>query len=154
MNAARYSILFALQSAGIVIILWLGLPFYRQLALNPTDYPGASVPIVKAALAVSLIQVGFWINRRSPPAVTQRPSLFLRQVLLFLSRLNFGFAGSLFALVFYQRIQDVHFSPFGIALLLVVLFSIFCYSTELERLADLFNAPAPSRELEKNGPRA
>ena len=145
MNIKRYYLLFAGQTLGICVVLYLGLPFYRQLLINPTDYPGSGVSVPLAALAIVTIQVCHWCNRRAAARIHGMDLPFMRHLLLFFARLNFGFTGSMFALDFYQRIHEVRFFPLGIAGILAVLFSVYCYSVELESLADAFKPPPDSK---------
>jgi hypothetical protein len=58
----------------------------------------------------------------------------LGHVILFLSRLNFIFAAAVFSGVYLVRFNQVQISPLGFVWLSAALFSIFCYTLELERL--------------------
>jgi hypothetical protein len=40
----------------------------------------------------------------------------------------------MFGVVFFTRFQELQFSIWNVSLLLAVLFSMFCYTLELERL--------------------
>ena len=137
-NLKRYSFLFAAQTLGMAVVLYVGLPFYRQLLLLPTDYPGTRVSMPAVVAAVVVMQVCFWSNRSDAAEIRGKQRLLLRYVIQFLSRLIFGFAGAMFVLVFYQRIHDFSFTPVGIAGLLFILFSVYCYSVELDSLSDAF----------------
>jgi hypothetical protein len=64
--------------------------------------------------------------------VGQNP--LLGHLVLFLSRLNFIFAGAMFSAVYLTRFNEIDIALWGFVLLSTVLFSIFCYSPELERL--------------------
>jgi hypothetical protein len=59
---------------------------------------------------------------------------FLGHVVLFLARLNFIFASAMFSAVYLVRFNELDISPWRFVLLSTVLFSIFCYTLELERL--------------------
>ena len=48
-------------------------------------------------------------------------------------RLNFIFAGAVFSAVYLVRFNELDISVFGFVFLSTVLFSIFCYTLELER---------------------
>jgi hypothetical protein len=58
----------------------------------------------------------------------------LGHLILFLSRLNFIFAAGVFSAVYLVRFNDLDISLLGSVLLFAILFSIFCYTLELERL--------------------
>jgi hypothetical protein len=51
-----------------------------------------------------------------------------------LSRLNFIFAAAVFSAVYLVRFNQVEISFGGFLILATVLFSIFCYTLELERI--------------------
>ena len=55
---------------------------------------------------------------------------------MFLARLNFVFVGGLFSAVVIVRAADLEFVAWRAALLGGVLFSMFCFSIELERLGN------------------
>ena len=61
-------------------------------------------------------------------------NLLLGHVILFLSRLNFIFAAAVFSAVYLVRFNELEISLWVFVLLSGVLFSIFCYTLELERL--------------------
>jgi hypothetical protein len=54
---------------------------------------------------------------------------------LFASRFSFIFGAALFTAIMYYRFPELEKSISRLALLVAVLFSIFCYSLELEWLA-------------------
>jgi hypothetical protein len=58
----------------------------------------------------------------------------LGHLILFLSRLNFIFAAAVFSAVYLVRFNELDISLWGFVYLSTVLFSIFCYTLELERL--------------------
>jgi hypothetical protein len=45
----------------------------------------------------------------------------------------------MFSVVFFTRFEDLEFSIWKILLLLVVLFSLFCYTLDLDRIAKAFS---------------
>ena len=56
----------------------------------------------------------------------------------FLGRLSFVFIGGLFGVVFFTRFEQLEFSIWKILFLLAVLFSLFCYTLDLDRLGKAF----------------
>lgn len=62
----------------------------------------------------------------------------LGHLILFLSRLNFIFAAAVFSAVYLVRINELDISLLGLVFLSAVLFSIFCYTLELERIGRAF----------------
>ena len=89
---------------------------------------------VSAALAVTSIQICYWLNQRWFATLRLAQHPLIGHLILFLSRLNFIFAGSLFSAVYLVRFNELNIALWGFVLLSAVLFSIFCYSLELERI--------------------
>jgi hypothetical protein len=89
---------------------------------------------VFAALGVIIIQVCYWLGQHWFVTLRLGHNSFLGHLTLFLSRLNFIFAGPVFSAVYLVRFNELDISVFGFVFLSSVLFSIFCYTLELERL--------------------
>jgi hypothetical protein len=124
-----------LELAGMALILWDGLPIYRHLFVMErigTDEDKAIMLV--AAIAV---QVGYWRTFGFIPPFDIPKRVFLGHVLLFLSRLSFIFASSLFALVFYRHPDLLSFNPLNLLLFVGVLFSVFCFTRHLEAVGNL-----------------
>ena len=81
-----------------------------------------------------IIQICYWLNQHWFATLRLGHNLLLGHIILFLSRLNFIFAGAVFSAVFLIRWNELEVSLLAFVLLSTVLFSIFCYSLELERL--------------------
>jgi hypothetical protein len=129
-----YWILFALESGGMIFILWVGLPLYRRLAAGPGGYrPGA--PLAFPVLVVSLaMQVSYWSKRSMRPPIRRGQNTVGGHMLLFLARLSFIFAAANLSLLLFRRAADTTVSPFGVLVLLFASFAQFCYVRELEAL--------------------
>jgi len=136
--ARVYPVLFALEIAGAIIILWHGVPIYRSL-LQGTFVQGADFAVIAWAIAGSLlIQIPYWISTLKVFRLLAVPHhIFAGHALMFLARLNFVFVGGLFSAVVIVRATDLEFVAWRAALLGGVLFSMFCFSIELERLGKL-----------------
>jgi hypothetical protein len=130
-----YLLLVALEASGATIILWHGLPLYRSL-LSVAGYQQADAGILVWALAaIVLIQASYWTSTfKVFPSLSVPRHVFAGHAVLFLARLNFVFVSSLFAVVVFSRPVDLEFVAWRAATLLAVLFSMFCFSLELERL--------------------
>ena len=91
--------------------------------------------IIWALLGTFLIQAAYWGSTVSVfPKLPVRRNIVLGHAVLFLARLNFVFAGGLFATVVLVRASEIEFSWWRALMLFGVLFSLFCYTLELERL--------------------
>jgi hypothetical protein len=137
--ARLYPFLLAIEVAGAVIILWHGLPIYRSL-LAKTFVERADDTVVGWAIAgIVLIQAPYWLSTfKVFPSLAVSPHIFAAHALAFLSRLNFVFVSGLFASLVYTRGPEIEFVPWRALMLAAVLFSMFCFSLELERLSRLF----------------
>jgi len=118
----------------MALILWDGLPIYRHLFVM--ERIGTSEDKVIMLIAVIAVQAGYWRTFGQIPPFEIPKRIFLGHVLLFLSRLSFIFASSLFALVFYRHPDLLSFSPL-LLLFAAVLFSVFCFTRHLEAIGNL-----------------
>ena len=130
-----YWLLVALEAAGAAVILWHGLPLYRSL-LSVAGFQQADAGVVIwAVVAAVLIQASYWTSTfKVFPSLSVRRHVFAGHALLFLARLIFVFVSSLFAVVVFSRPVDLDFVAWRAATLVAVLFSMFCFTLELERL--------------------
>jgi len=62
-----------------------------------------------------------------------------------LGRLSFVFIEGLFSLVFFTRFEELEFSIWKALLLIAVLFSLFCYTLDLDRLGNALSEPEAER---------
>jgi hypothetical protein len=136
-----YPMLLAVQISGALFLIATVLPDFRQLAL----YPGQQLPYLRGddfALIVALVimQVAYWYRLQRVPIPFQGSSVILSHIFLFLGRLSFIFGGALFAVVFFRHLPEL--GPSADAWLMArrglllagMLFVLFCFALELERL--------------------
>jgi len=137
-TARLYPVLLASEVAGAVTILWHGVPIYRSL-LEKTFVEHVDASVVGWAIAgVALIQAPYWLSTfKVFPSLAIARHIFAGHALAFLSRLNFVFVSGLFASLVYARGPEIEFVAWRAVMLAAVLFSMFCFSLELERLAKL-----------------
>jgi hypothetical protein len=135
MNIATYWILFLGQAIGNLTILYHLIPLYKRLVTSGLNGKSPPKIFVSAALAVTLIQVFYWLNQHWFAKLRLGQNPLLGHLILFLSRLNFIYASSLFSAVCLVRFNELDIALWAFLLLFAVLFSIFCYSLELERLS-------------------
>jgi hypothetical protein len=130
-----YWLLFALQVVGAAIIMWHGVPLYRSFLPGHDLDPAEAQVFVWALLGVLLLQVPYWIaTRRVFPRAAIPKSLLGGHLALFVARLNFILASSLFVVIVFVRSTEIEFVWWRALVLFAVLFAIFCFSLELERL--------------------
>ena len=134
-GVAAYLCLLGVQTVGAALALMHGVPIYRQLTGDFTNYQRQPGILWWAAAAVLLIQSAYWLRARLQPALPSGGHMVLGTVAFFVARLNFVFASSTFAVVFLVRYEQLNPTLPRILLVLLLLFSLFCYTLELERLA-------------------
>ena len=134
MKIALHWILFLGQTIGDATILSQLIPLLRELITSGFGEKTPPEINVLAVLAVIIIQVCYWLDQHWFATLRLRYIPVLGNVILFLARLNFIFAGATFSAVYLVRFKEVQMSPLGFVLLSGVLFSMFCYTLELERL--------------------
>jgi hypothetical protein len=110
------------------------IPLFRRLVTSGHYEKMPPKIFVFAALGVIIIQVCYCLDQHWFLTLRLGHNPLLGHLILFLSRLNFIFAGAVFSAVYLVRFNELDISVWGFVFLFTVLFSIFCYSLELERL--------------------
>jgi hypothetical protein len=134
MKIALYWILFLGQTIGDVTILSHLIPIFRRLVTSGLDEKPSTKILVLATLGVIIMQVCYWLDQYWFATLRLGYNPVLGHLILFLSRLNFIFAGAVFSAVYLVRFNELDISFWGLLILSIVLFSIFCYTLELERI--------------------
>ncbi len=130
-----YPLLLAFEVAGALIILWHGVPIYRSLLEDTFVQRTDSAVIAWATIGILLIQAPYWISTLKVFRLLSVPQhIFVGHAVMFLARLNFVFVSGLFSAVVIVRAADLEFVVWRAALLGAVLFSMFCFTIEVERL--------------------
>ncbi len=145
-----YPLLLAVQTVGGVIVLVNGVPIYRQIvgsAGKPDPHPGI---LWWAVISVLLIQGAYWLRVWLRLVSPRGGYPFLGHLAQFAARLSFIFASSTFSTVFLARFEQLAFPPHRIAMVLLLLFSMFCWSLELERLARALNGTEANADFQQS----
>jgi len=137
MKIALSWLLFTAETAGALTILWQGVPIYRRLLMGVTEQAGANV-FLWVSIGVAVIQASYSIRLRCFPPLRFNRQLVLGHAIQFLGRLSFVFIGGMFGVVFFTRFQQLEFSVWKVSVLLALLFSMYCYALELERIGKAF----------------
>jgi hypothetical protein len=142
-----YLVAFGLEILGMCLILWIGVPLFREL-LEFQQIVTLGDEIV-FLVAVLLIQFTYWNRLRHNPPFDLPIRPFPAHHVLIASRLSFIFASAVFSLVVYRYSDKYDFGLIRTPLMAAVLFSVFCFSRHLEKLGLLmlsgYRAP-PSRQ--------
>ena len=132
-----YWALLSVQLAGVVILLVNMVPLYRLMVLDFTNYRPDSRPWWAAA-GMLLIQTAYWLHVRLHPPLPQTRSVLLGHIVAFVARLGFVAVTSAFSVMFLNRfeaLRDLNYPPLRALVVLMIFFSLFCWTLELERLA-------------------
>jgi hypothetical protein len=143
-----YELLLLMQTLAVLIVLWSIEPIYHAIMLNPGHQirvlPESAIPLVAALI---LFQCVYWFRLLRVPVAMYRHSLVLSHFVLFIGRLSFIFGTSFFALLVYRHLPSLVAIPQPARLAarfftsLTVLFSLYCYSSELDRLGVALRPP-------------
>ncbi len=135
-----YELLLVMETLAILIILWSMLPFYNAIVTNPGHQldvlPRSPIPLVAALILFHCI---YWFRLLRVPVSTVRHGLLASHIVLFVGRLSFIFGTSFFALLAFRHlpalvVSDSFLVSMRVVAAVFVLFALYCYSTELERL--------------------
>jgi hypothetical protein len=130
-----YLLLVALEASGAAVILWHGLPLYRSLLSAAEFHQADAGSVAWAIVGIVLIQVAYWTaSAKVFPSLSVPRHVFAGHAVLFVARLNFVFVSGVFAVVVISKPVDIEFIAWRAATLVAVLFSMFCFTLELERL--------------------
>ena len=100
-----YLVAFLIETAGIVLIMWDGVPLFRHLI----RFERVATPIDANIMwtAVVLIQATYWTYLRNDPPFDLPRQQFIGHMFLLVSRLIFIFASGVFSFVVYRYPDDV-----------------------------------------------
>lgn len=133
-----YPLLLAMQTIGVVVVYWNGLPLYRELVGDPSAYPHRGETRAWALTAIVLIQAGYWLRYWLRPALPRIFNALLGHLVQFVARLAFTLATAIFSFVFITQKLGSQMPVARHVLTLTVLFSLFLYMQELQRLGNYF----------------
>lgn len=146
--ASAYCLLLLAQSLAVAWLFWFVIPIFRQFvtgAGNAQDLNWRDELGITAA-AVTL-QTLYWTRLHLVPVWAPVRSVLAGHVVKFASRASFFFAGAFFSTIFFRHIPELDaLPPVGqgmarVTLVLVLLFTLYCYSLELERLGSALESP-------------
>ena len=142
----RYGLLLFAQTACAAVVLANIHAGFRLVIENigspDAAGPAALIPILTAAV---LGQICYWYRLRNVPIPANYRNIALGHLLAFASRLGFIFGGALFSVYFLRHVPELALAPLDIAwrgaLLIAILFALYCYTLELERLGGALQMP-------------
>jgi hypothetical protein len=146
-----YLALVAAQTVGAAIILWDGMPIYREMMRDLTGHQPRPGVLWWAWGGILLVLGAYALRMRLRPALPKSGHPVVGHVLHFAGRLSFVTVTSAFSLVFINHFGELNLPPHRMISLLVCLFAMFCWNVELERLAKALigreGEPAEAKEV-------
>jgi hypothetical protein len=167
-----YTLLLLVQTACALVILFYIHAIFRILVAHIGEQqPLPTGILMQVVLATLLGQLCYWTRLYRLPVPQGFHSLALGHVLAFAARLGAIGGGALASIYFLRHLPELTALGDGFTLLwrsgllLAIIFAVYCYTLELERLAAAWqagpeeNAPAPAsstppREPELHAPQA
>ena len=130
----RFSALFGAQTIGSAFLYWTGLLLYRQVLADPASHETHNWTLVWVLSSIALMQTAYWVSYHVRPPLPRFGNALLGHAILFVARMGFVLPTSLFGFVFVQQRLEFEISIFECLVIVVGLFSLYCYARELERL--------------------
>jgi len=130
----QYLLLLVTETIGVALILWDGVPLYRQVVRQISSHRPEPGIVWWAVTAVILLQVSYWLRMRLQLPVPWSGHPFIAHAILFVGRISFVFATSVASFVFLNNFEKLNLPPHRTVMLLALLFSMFCWTLELDRL--------------------
>jgi hypothetical protein len=94
---------------------------------------------------IILVLSAYILRVRLRPAISPSGHAVAGHIILFAGRLSFVVATSAFSLVFINHFGELNIPPHRMVALLMLLFAMFCWNLELERLAKALIGTAGER---------
>lgn len=149
--ASRYFLLFTMQTIGAVILFGYGVPLFRQVLVNPGSHVVRPENLIWSLSAIALMQTGYWIRYRLRPRLPQLSNAFFGYIVLFVARMSFVLATSVFGFVFIVRRPELQIPMSRYFVVIIALFALFCYTQELEQLGRAWIGPVPGKKTGESG---
>ena len=147
-NATAYAVLLTVQTLAVAFLLWIVFPvFYSVVTHLGQQQDVARSSLVALLVGTVVLHACYWARVRW--VVVQPPchNIFVAHLLLFTARLSFLFGGAFFSAIFFRHLPELGSAPpfwqvlVRILLIAAMLFGLFCYSLELERLGKAIEEP-------------
>lgn len=142
--------LLAIQTGAAIMLVWTMFPVFRTMSAHLGQVPQLSPWIdVAAASAALVLHCAYWTRYRHVSVAVPFHSALLGHIVVFIGRASFFFGSAFFSLIFFRHVPEIVSFPslwqafFRGVGLLWVLFALFCYSLELDRLGRAIEAPPP-----------
>ncbi len=150
-DTSRYFFLFATQTIGAAILSWFAVPLFRQVLLDPGGHVARPENLVWSLSAIALMQAGYWIRHRLRPLPRLLRNALVGYIVLFVARMSFVLATSIFGFVFIVRRPEFEIPMSRYFIVIIALFALFCYTQELEQLGRALIGSDPGKKRRESG---
>jgi hypothetical protein len=147
-SGLAYAALLTGQTVAALALFWIVFPLFHQIITHLGEQQELRISQQIAMICcAALLHVCYWTRLNHVPVVAPFHNVFIAHVCSFASRVSFFFGGALFSALFFRHLPALNALPpfermaFGAFEVLIVLFGLFCYSQELERLAKAIEEP-------------
>jgi len=129
-DASRYVSLFAIQTIGAAILFLYAVPLFRQVLLDPASHVARTENLIWSLSAITLMQAGYWMRHRLRPTLPQFRNALIGYIVLFVARMSFVLATSIFGFVFIVRRPEFQIPASRYFAVIIALFALFCYTQD------------------------
>lgn len=143
-----YGLFLAGQTAAASALFWIVFPWFRRVINHIGEEQELTLSQHITIMTFAALLHGFyWTRLRWVPVVAPFRNVFLAHLCSFWSRVSFFFGGALFSTLFFRHLPELEALPslgriaLGVLEIVAVLFALFCYSRDLERLAKALEEP-------------
>jgi hypothetical protein len=150
-DTSRYFVLLAVQTIGAAILFWYAIPLFRQVLQDPGGHEAQPERLIWSLSAVALMQAGYWIRHRLRPPLPQLGNALVGYIVLFIARMSFVLATSIFGFVFIVRRSEFQIPASRYFIVIIALFALFCYTQELEQLGRALIGPDSGKKTGASG---
>lgn len=133
------------QAIGAILIMWDGMPLYREALRSPESLQPNPIASGWLLLYAGIIQAAYWAGRRWDPHALVGCYPLSGHLVSFLGRMPLLFGTAAFGFLFFARPPGLSLSFFEYAVVLAALFSLYCFNQAMERCAVALAANDPSR---------
>lgn len=140
-NSRRYLVLLLVQTLCAIVVLYNVRAAFRLLldSLGTVIATSAS-SAVQIVLAALIGQACYWWRLRHVTIPAAYSGLVIGHLVSFAARIGFIFGGALFSLYYLRHVPELDLGYLDLswrgALLIAVIFALYCYTLELERLGN------------------
>jgi hypothetical protein len=137
-----YATLLAGQTLAASALFWIVFPVFHEIVTHLGEKQEMAPSQQFAALcSATFLHLCYWARLRWVPVIAPFHSVFVGHLCAFSSRVSFFFGGALFSVLFFRHLPALDALPplsntTWLAIEVgIILFGLYCYSRELDRLA-------------------